>query len=746
VIEPYAIEPIELEQGRHEFRFLRGSTEVDRIEAMLREGKATIINPRGNARYIIGTYTYTPIGPFPAVDPSFSDVRTARIVEADFGLLDPVPDSVQLKKAPTLLPGHGQKQAETRTKVTKESPQKDVPVERAMSMIESSAAYRQGDIKIAFETLARSPPRPEIRALLLECAESANDQLTSAALISLKQYAEGISEERLLAWLKSERSTLVFGSARILMRRNDGALLRANFAQLRPAGQETVMRAAHEGLKAEERPSSSLKRFLIASALKSWQPDAAAKLHPQVGDEALHLDDDFIKQVDAFVGALKSDQQKKLWKSAWWRKLSREAPKMKNDWISGRLVEIVQKPKEEMQKDVRDEAIRALIERNEAGKLAPAFARLEPALRSQALTGLDQRCAAEKTIKVSSLPLAFAALSDPEPMNRRRAFRLLSQFAVDRPGVEDAVRAAFGRETDGNTKSEMEGQLTEMLLVRFRGAGPEEQVRFILTAPTQYLSAKALEKLLSGSERARNLAAIQQKFSSVAAANRAWILADLGRYKKLYSDAGFAAAYDGLVKQGLADADGAVRAAAVQAKTETVDLFKGGSVDFSVVFSTEAAGTNAAELSKEYERALAVRYGRTYRNDGYNTQMRKQAFDKLLALAGSSNESAAIAALEGMREVYELQAVTTLIGYFQSNPSEQRKVKILSAVGMNNDQAFAIIAPMYEKAVADPSLRVRAAAWEAIEKWCNNKDRKLRVARCGEGERFEAKKGDGGVA
>ena len=90
-------------EGKHEFRIVRGTEEVDRVEATLKKYKTVVINPKGNSAYRVISQTYVGLadamhsathGGGGGGGSSASESKGERMDEVDFGLVEKLPTTI----------------------------------------------------------------------------------------------------------------------------------------------------------------------------------------------------------------------------------------------------------------------------------------------------------------------------------------------------------------------------------------------------------------------------------------------------------------------------------------------------------------------------------------------------------------------------------------------------------------------------------------------------------------------------
>jgi hypothetical protein len=719
-VGPYDILVADLAAGRHQVRFREGSRETGRAEVSLNAGKVTVLNPAGTASYSLGTHAYSPATRFVDGGPQYADAQGRDPIEVDFGLLDAVPEVIEVRSLPRLLGGkpHG---LETRTKLTKRVDAEELDVRQAMGIARHPTAYVTGAVPRAFAALGSAPPAPEVRALLVALADSADAALAGQALQALRPYATELPVADVGRWLKSGKAPLVNAAARLACRQEAGvALLHAEFPLLPAEDQRLVLRSLTTDLEDAQKPPQPLRRFLLASALQHWPPTASAELAATASAEDLELDDDYVHAVDTYVASLTDPARQREWNSLWLRKLCRAAPALSNDWIVRRLVDLLAGPRPDTQFDVTGEALAALLARGDVAPLVERYATLPESLRQRALHQVAREAQAGPQVPEARLPLLAAGLTDTMPALRALAFSTLSRQASDRQGVLPALAAALRRETDRPTREAMESDLVSRLGGGIRDLPPERQRQTALSAPAPGLVAKAMDALLFNPARDANLSALARELPAAPTPeNRAWFLDELDRFERFRESPAFTREYDGLVLRGLADEAESVRAAAMRARVATLDLFAKQPPEAAAALGPAAGSPRRQELTREFYRALADRYAGVCRNDGYESSYRKLAEQRVLALAGAEDPRTALNALAGLKDVYALDAIGRLAAVFQAGSPEVR-ARVVTVVGVNNDEAWPTARPLFEAGLADADARVRAAAFAAVKRWCSS--------------------------
>ncbi|MBV9462625.1 MAG: hypothetical protein JO317_00205, partial [Verrucomicrobiae bacterium] len=673
----------------------------------------------------------------------------------DFGLTHAVPSQVVLKTGPHIGPQRFEVKSEPRSKLRKVVDENEsIPVPRALAAIRRPAAYNDSALKAFTQALGKAPPSPEIQAALIAAATSNEEALVGPALVALKTYADQLPNDLLTQWLNGKNSALSQTAVRFLMRRDDGAILRTYFDRLPMDSQKQVLRALTDGVPITDLPSARLRKDLVVSALKRWPEKDSSETYYLLNFKGEDIDDAFNQDIEKFIAGFKEPNHRQLWNNTWARRVCTEADSIQGGWVDDRLVAWLKAPPEGVSHDLSVDAGKALVKRNKADKLAPAFASMTPHDRSLLMNLIYLDCVAKKSAPDSLAPFALEALKDSEPGVRRFAFLTLNDFASNQPGVSTALRDALAAETVADVKQDMDRKLTASATAAMNAAsanasasanpnatvnnsaiasGGTEPVTgtgnvdmqpfdFAFSGPTQSIVAKAMDGLLFNTKRADNLAQLGEGLAKANAANRAWILLELGRIERFRSEPNFSIAYENVVAQGLIDPDAATRAAAVRAKVATLPLFVSSSLDYAELGIADAA--RQQELNLEVQRAWAERYADMNRRGGSDHTIRKTTQQKLLELASSPDEPTATAALNGLEVAYDADTVPKLIQIFQTGGSRAKKARILAVTGVNNDEALDMVLPIYSAGLGDADLEVRKATFEHLQHWCSSSTRR----------------------
>ena len=203
---------------------------------------------------------------------------------------------------------------------------------------------------------------------------------------------------------------------------------------------------------------------------------------------------------------------------------------------------------------------------------------------------------------------------------------------------------------------------------------------------------------------------------------------ELGRFEGYRKVNDFKVAYDSMVNAGLKDSSGAVRAAALRAKLEAVNLFGPEADRVLVEINAEKDEEARKQLQAEYNMILVEKWKGAYHNHANSAAVRDNALQRLLKFAAGSDERAALLALTSLETVYDEPLIRTLAALYPSAPSDERKIRILSAVGVNNDQALPLALSVYQLGLADPSAKVRSHALGILLNWGSSQSRKQQIA------------------
>jgi len=749
VVKPHFVVGFELSTGNHEFKVMRGTQEVDRFKAKVKSDQVAVINPGALSAYTLTTATYTTGFSISGDPPSCADLKGQRVCYAYYGLIQEMPYSIAIKSAVPqprivrLLSSSKSKQ-EKRTKLSKSAPDKPSNAEAVAMLTGNGNVYQTIGSGFDLDNLHANALRslksvmdqPEIRKIVLQFLESS---VPHPALEALGTYQSEIPNEQIMGWLAKKdvktdnegHDTADAGrvrlATRILLQREMGAEIEKQFNGLPELNRLKI-------LEEMDKAPLILRKSIIVQALQAKSTATDSKLRPLIGAADFKLDEAFIQKVDAYIETVTREDEKKMWDEQWGNKFCNQAMEMPREWVVPRLVGFVQKNGSHQYT-----ALKSLIEWGGEEKLVSLFSSKKPDWKDLALRFLEDKCRKENRISDPALAMATEGLKDEAASVRRNAFNMLCQFAYDKPEIPAKLREALLREpsdatvmeTSGHrtsTKKPMEETLARAALGQIKEHSPAEYLKLLMDAPCQAVIEPALKGLIGGNKRNENLSIIGNGFSKIPSPeNRAWLLADLGRYGGSRSDKDFKPLFDAIFNQGLADPSHVARTAAVKGFLQYI---KSGPESDAILKAIQAEQDVPARdaLMQEYNLWLVKELGNRTRK----AETQQEAFKKLIEIASSGDDEVAIAGMKWIRSDFqthkhlkgsEPSVLAALARIYDRAKTEKCKMEVFFALKEIEHEG---VLPLFEKGLADPSKNIRNVVDETIYgKYVRKKDLKV---------------------
>ncbi len=237
---------IEITPGKHTFQVLHDGKPVDVIETEITSDKVSIINPGGLSVYELWIVDFSSNWMASQRGDSKQRQRTIRgerVVQADYGLLDAVPNSIVISEK-SGLPMDVSEKNDTRTKLTKHLSSFPPAVAEAYAILEGnphvfchgSSQWRENLATGALKALGGAPHDQAIYDFVMKIIASPPKSppeeaginqtvVVGAAFEALKNYESEIPREQLDEWINSKPDTeglhltRAFHAARILKSR-----------------------------------------------------------------------------------------------------------------------------------------------------------------------------------------------------------------------------------------------------------------------------------------------------------------------------------------------------------------------------------------------------------------------------------------------------------------------------------------------------------------------------------------------
>ncbi len=450
----------ELPTGKHEFRITRNAEEIDRMEAIFTEGKDTIINPAGLSRYRVITATYSTSWRLTGDAPRYRDIAGERIIEADYGLLQALPETIDIKSMTIKVKGVGlpdtSEKTATRTKLWKVAREQLSTSEALAILAANPNVYYIGSVSSndttlharAIRSLGDSPPRADIRDLLLKFANGKEHVIP--ALSALKSSEADLPAETLSTWQNTPctkydqacnaRATF---AERVLLSRLRGVELRSHFTQLSEEKRMQILWAAAQN------GTVDFRKELILATVQHPLPFYRANevILAILRKQDFLPDEDVARALDAFILAA-PDKTSSLELN--WREdiLIKRAPELRGQWFTQRLLQLVHAG------DTM--AMDALIKRDDGATLAPILPKLE---RRRSVVEWQANSSIElKKVTPGALALFRAALTSTDTQDRTSCSHQLARIYRDTKNatVFQWLQWAATNEKDPSAKAQID--------------------------------------------------------------------------------------------------------------------------------------------------------------------------------------------------------------------------------------------------------------------------------------------------
>lgn len=448
---PKQVARMEMRPGSHEFVVLKGNVEVDRIRTDLTAGKATVINPLGLTSYFIYTESYstTPmVGYGAGVAPD--RVHSQKVVQADFGLFEAAPNSIQVKSKGAFVPF----QNATRTKVAK-MPPLVMSTADAMAMIVAAPNVYDAeteDYERAAAVLAAQPQSDAVCAALLKAVELGRGG--SQVCESLEKYKAMIPIATYEAWLTDPKDhRMAPEGARLLV-----ALGRMDV--LDKCLDKCTENQVHGILNAIRNvPDSPAKRTLLKKALGRHSQQVDYTVMSMVTERDFNLDADMITALENHINALPDGTEKHSHKSTMRTRLARKicagAAGYQKEWVRGRLQEYARSTDE---RSLAMDAVRAMTELDLGQTLAQVFSGMDEDVRKFAVICEGEQAAKRKKFTSGANALFTVATTDKSAEVRVHAARSLATLYGHNPDsmIISLIEKTVMRENDKDTRKELQ--------------------------------------------------------------------------------------------------------------------------------------------------------------------------------------------------------------------------------------------------------------------------------------------------
>ncbi|HBC86109.1 MAG TPA: hypothetical protein DCZ94_04055 [Lentisphaeria bacterium] len=358
-IKPFEYKSLNLKPGKHKFVFNENKKEFDTIGAEVVKNKVCIINPKALSNFVIEKASFSSFNLVPgAGGTSFENIKGQKTASADYGLLEGVPEKIQVKSKAGEMG-----KIEYRTKLLKAFPE-NLGSQQAYAILKDEANslkifyYDDKDKFIIWllNALGKEPRKPEYRDMLLDYSKKTEKYVLEAALKSLNNYVEEIPDDTLVALALADEKVNSSGMSsdspaidgrtgwamKALLKRGKLALIAKDFPKLKKSQQATMLRIAlMEG-------SDSLKKSLIDAVLDSpvlQDEFMLSSLLGIVASKEFVPDEVQMEKIDAMISKIEMDRVKKHWEKTWQEKLQAiAADGASNSYLDKKIMETFKSP------------------------------------------------------------------------------------------------------------------------------------------------------------------------------------------------------------------------------------------------------------------------------------------------------------------------------------------------------------------------------------------------------------------
>ncbi|MBI4028380.1 MAG: ankyrin repeat domain-containing protein [Verrucomicrobia bacterium] len=460
-VKPMEIALIKTNAGKHEFKIMRGQETIDTVQAVLNDFKTTVINPKGLDAYKHLTANY--IGLADAMQQmkwggggsgiSAKDVSGERVIEVDYGLLESLPKSITVSKGGSW----------ERTKLYRKLPASLTPEVAAAVLASNGNAYEADNstFQKAIQLLAAGDPArfQDVLCRSIEVPRFDAEQVVSQAFKAIENHQLAIPNERIVGWtscdLKQSSQSAGFnrikGAVIQLLKQSGESALENQFPKLPEKNQIAVLNSLiHAGRETKLESASLLHRKFLIHFLKNAPQSSSMHLSNLLPTEGVMMDDDLIRELDAYISTLPAEAQKG-WNNSFLRAMCNAAEKNPGPLLKEKLLRIVQDEKFPAHDSnaARGEAMVALVRAGEEEKIKDAFRKLPSDARIQVLYRFRTRDGAP-------VPgILCESLKDDDKDVRRTALDCLRPAALTNHEIYERLKTAIQDEKDEHTRKEM---------------------------------------------------------------------------------------------------------------------------------------------------------------------------------------------------------------------------------------------------------------------------------------------------
>ena len=473
-VKPYSTIELSLKKGKHEFRFMRGQEEVDKIEASLVEEKSTVINPRAAGTYNLATVWYTTGGPFSGRDPEWVAVKSQKVVQADFSLLQALPESIVIRTSRTLVPIPYNDASDSKTKLCKLI-NPDASAAEVMAMLKSKASvysiYRLSHVDHVFEVavkkLGDAPKDQVIMDTLMDivetCRESPKSVRMDTMFEALKKYLQEIPEQRLVGWVSTPCTNnhetaveRVENSAKFLFALRKEAAITNCFPGLPEINRIRILRASAVSASPEVRSQ------LIVLALGNCSREVENEVRNLISRHDFEPDETILRAVSNYAASLpvvdENDRNRRRQMERTVVSRLKHKKTLDSKWVTEQLVEYASSD----DKGIKWDALSGLVDRDKLDELVKLLPFVDQDTKKNMLRTITYNYGQnQQAVTPAAISIFRLGLTDTEPQTRTDMFRSVAgiYYRTKSDEILTMLKETSNNEIDASAKRSMEDYL-----------------------------------------------------------------------------------------------------------------------------------------------------------------------------------------------------------------------------------------------------------------------------------------------
>lgn len=478
-LKPFAVIELGLKKGKHEFRFMRGQEEADRISAELADTKTTVINPLAAGTYNLFTIYYTTGGPFSGRDPSSETITSQRVVQADYGLLQAIPESIMVRTSRSFIQTPYNAKTDTRTKLCRSVSPAPTTMEAIAMLTSSQSVYVIHDssgmdhvLRPAIKQLGDANKDPAIMDALLGVIETCRGNSGSANLDvvfeALKKYIPELPAHRLATWVVTPctnnyeaMASRVELSAQFLFAMKKETAITNNFSELPEINRIRILRAVMAS------GSPLTRRQFVSMAIQNCSKGIELEIWNMFSRHDFEIDDEilqaFASQAASLTVVNETDKnRKKQLERMLLQKIRQNAKKIDEKWLTEKLVEFAMND----DRNIRSDALSTLVELGKWAELAKILPGIDAEAFKRTLRSVIGNCGRDgQAITPALMDLFRLGLTDSEAATRTDTFRSVASvyYSTKNGDILTLLQETSRKETDTAVKNNMDDCLKSYL-------------------------------------------------------------------------------------------------------------------------------------------------------------------------------------------------------------------------------------------------------------------------------------------